>query len=307
MNHVEPAASSAAMPYIGRFAPSPTGSLHKGSLVAAMASYLDAKAHGGKWLVRIEDIDEGRVVPGAADTILRALRNFGMQWDGEVEWQSRRKRLYQIAFEGLGAQVYACGCTRREIADSRVGIAPDGAAVYPGTCRQGLPAGRIPRAYRLRMPDDANACISFEDRWVGRYGQDLKTQVGDFVLKRADGYWAYQLAVVVDDADQKVTDVVRGADLLDSTPRQILLQRLLGVATPRYLHVPIVTNAAGEKLSKQTGARALDLAHPESELADAAEFLGLQLGPIESIDGFWPRAIAAWAERLAVDIGCSHV
>jgi glutamyl-Q tRNA(Asp) synthetase len=302
MHRLDPAA---AVPYIGRFAPSPTGALHKGSLVAAMASYLDAKAHGGKWLVRIEDIDEARTLAGTAEAILHALQVFGMRWDGEVVWQSRRKALYQAAFERLGAHVYACGCTRREIADSRVGIASDGAAVYPGTCRHGLPAGRIARAYRLRVPDDASRCIAFEDRWVGAYGQDLKTQVGDFVLKRADGFWAYQLAVVVDDADQNVTDVVRGADLLDSTPRQILLQRLLGVATPRYLHVPVVTNAAGEKLSKQTGALALDLAHPEIELAEAAKFLGLELGPVDSTDGFWPRAIAAWSRRLAIGAGSS--
>ncbi|MDB5794481.1 MAG: tRNA glutamyl-Q(34) synthetase GluQRS [Noviherbaspirillum sp.] len=301
MNDERSAAACAARPYTGRFAPSPTGSLHKGSLVAAMASYLDAKAHGGKWLVRIEDIDEGRTVARAAEAILHSLQVFGMQWDGEVIWQSRRTALYQAAFECLGAQVYPCGCTRREIADSRVGVARDGAAVYPGTCRHGLPTGRIPRAFRLRIPGDANGCISFEDRWVGRYTQDLKTQVGDFVLKRADGFWAYQLAVVVDDAKQNVTDVVRGADLLDSTPRQILLQRLLGIATPRYLHVPVVTNAAGEKLSKQTGALALDLAHPHAELAEAATFLGLEIGPADSVDEFWPRAIAAWARRFAID------
>jgi glutamyl-Q tRNA(Asp) synthetase len=297
MHHAD--STVAARPYTGRFAPSPTGALHKGSLVAAMASYLDARAHRGRWLVRIEDIDEGRTAAGAAESILHALQAFGMQWDGEVVWQSRRKALYQAAFERLGAQIYPCGCTRREIADSRIGIASDGAAVYPGTCRHGLAAGRIARAYRLRVPDDADGRIAFVDRWVGHYLQDLKTQVGDFVLKRADGFWAYQLAVVVDDAEQNVTDVVRGADLLDSTPRQILLQRMLGAATPRYLHVPVVTNAAGEKLSKQTGALALDLAHPEAELSEAAEFLGLDIGPAASIGDFWPRATAAWIKRLA--------
>jgi glutamyl-Q tRNA(Asp) synthetase len=285
--------------YIGRFAPSPTGPLHKGSLVAAMASYLDAKAHGGQWLVRIEDIDEARTVPGAAESILQSLRAFGMQWDGDVAWQSRRKALYQAAFKRLGGHAYACGCTRREIADSRIGVASDGAAVYPGTCRNGLAAGKVARAYRLRVPEDRNGQIIFEDRWLGQVTQPMATQVGDFVLKRADGFWAYQLAVVVDDADQNVTHVVRGADLLDSTPRQIYLQRLLDVPTPRYLHVPVVTNAVGEKLSKQTGAQALDLLQPLTELTAAAQFLGLQIGHARSIEDFWQIATAAWANRIS--------
>jgi glutamyl-Q tRNA(Asp) synthetase len=284
--------------YIGRFAPSPTGPLHKGSLVAAMASYLDAKAHHGQWLVRIEDIDEARTMPGAAESILQSLHVLGMQWNGEAVWQSRRKAFYQAAFERLGEHAYACGCTRREIADSRIGVAADGAAVYPGTCRNGLAAGKIARAYRLRVPDDLNLCISFEDRWVGRVSQCLATEVGDFVLKRADGFWAYQLAVLVDDAEQNVTHVVRGSDLLDSTPRQIYLQRLLGVPTPRYMHVPVVTNAIGEKLSKQTGALALDLTRPQAELNEAAHFLGLPIAPTASIGEFWQQAIAAWANRF---------
>lgn len=281
--------------YIGRFAPSPSGPLHRGSLVAALASYLDARAHGGQWLVRIEDVDEARTVPGAAEDILHCLHAFGMQWDGEVVWQSRRKHLYQDALERLGSKVYPCGCTRREIADSRIGVASDGAAVYPGTCRNGLAPGKTPRAYRLRVPDAPNDCISFEDRWMGKVTQHLATEVGDFVLKRADGFWAYQLAVVVDDADHGVTDVVRGADLLDSTPRQIYLQRLLGAPTPRYLHVPVVTNEVGEKLSKQTGALALDQARPLEELLFAARFLQLPVDCAASVDDFWKQAIAAWA------------
>lgn len=284
-------------PYIGRFAPSPTGPLHKGSLVAALASYLDARAHQGTWLVRIEDIDEARAVPGAADAILHALSAFGMHWDGEVVWQSRRKDLYEAACERLGTYVYACGCTRKEIADSRIGIASDGAAVYPGTCRKGLTPGKIARAYRLRVPDAGSDCITFADRWVGKVTQHLATEVGDFVLKRADGFWAYQLAVVVDDADQKVTHVVRGADLLDSTPRQIYLQRLLDVPTPSYLHVPVVTNAHGEKLSKQTGALALDTHKPLEELLAAARFLQLPVDA-RSLAEFWPRAIWAWSSRF---------
>ena len=284
--------------YVGRFAPSPTGPLHKGSLVAALASYLDAKAHGGQWLVRIEDIDEARTVPGSADAILDALRAFGMQWDGKVVWQSRRKDLYQAAFERLGAHAYACGCTRREIADSRIGIASDGAAVYPGTCRNGLAPGKAARAWRLRVPDAGADLIRFEDRWMGSVAQHLATEVGDFVLRRADGFWAYQLAVVVDDAEHGVTDVVRGADLLDSTPRQIYLQRLLGYPTPRYLHVPVVTNTVGEKLSKQTGASALDLNRPLEELQEAARFLTLEIAPAKSMEEFWQTALAAWAKRF---------
>lgn len=284
--------------YIGRFAPSPTGPLHKGSLVAALASYLDARAHGGTWLVRIEDIDEGRTVAGAAEDILSCLQAFGMQWDGEIVWQSRRKPLYEAAMEKLGSLVYPCGCTRREIADSRIGVASDGAAVYPGTCRSGLAAGKTARAYRLRVPDGEEGLIRFTDRWAGTVTQQLDKEVGDFVLKRADGFWAYQLAVVVDDAVQGVTHVVRGADLLDSTPRQIYLQRLLGVPTPSYMHVPVVTNANGEKLSKQTGARALDLAHPLNELLEAARFLGLHIEAAPTIAAFWQRAVPAWAARF---------
>jgi glutamyl-Q tRNA(Asp) synthetase len=285
--------------YTGRFAPSPTGPLHRGSLVAAMASYLDARVHEGRWLVRIEDIDEARTVPGAAEAILQCLAAFGMQWEGDVVWQSRRKALYQAAFERLGEYVYPCACTRKEIADSRIGVASDGAAIYPGTCRNGLGPGKAARAYRLRVPDKGDDRVTFEDRWMGTVTQDLATEVGDFVLKRADGYWAYQLAVVVDDADQGVTHVVRGADLLDSTARQIYLQHLLGVPTPSYLHVPVVRNMNGEKLSKQTGALALDLTRPVEELLTAAQFLQLPLNQVDSIDDFWENAIAAWAIRHA--------
>ena len=284
--------------YVGRFAPSPTGPLHKGSLVAALASYLDAKACDGRWLVRIEDIDEARTVPGSADSILETLARLGMHHDGEVVWQSRRKPLYEAAFTHLGRQAYPCGCTRREIADSRIGIASDGAAVYPGTCRHGLAPGKSPRAWRLRVPDDGSGCIGFEDRWMGPVSQRLATEAGDFVLKRADGFWAYQLTVVVDDARQGVTHVVRGADLLDSTPRQIYLQRVLGLPTPRYLHVPVVTNALGEKLSKQTGALALDLERPLEELIAAARFLGLEIEGADSPERFWEEAIAAWRHRF---------
>jgi len=292
-------------PYIGRFAPSPTGPLHAGSLVAALASYLDARAHHGTWLVRIEDIDEGRAVPGAAEGILALLAQLGMHADGEIVWQSRRKALYEAAAERIALHTYPCGCNRREIADSRLGFAPDGAAIYPGTCRYGLAEGRSMRSLRLRVPDPGFDVISFHDRCAGEVTQRLSGESGDFVLKRADGFWAYQLAVVVDDALQGVTDVVRGADLLDSTPRQIFLQRVLDVQTPRYLHVPVVRNEHGEKLSKQTGAIAVAPGDERAALAalmDAACFLGLQLPPVESLEAFWRAAIPAWAAVHATAI-----
>lgn len=287
--------------YIGRFAPSPSGPLHAGSLVAAMASYLDASAHQGLWLLRIEDIDETRTVPDASEAIMQALTIFGMQHDGEVVVQSRRKDLYRAAFDRLAGRTYPCGCTRKEIADSRFGIAADGAAIYPGTCRNGLAAGKVQRTLRLRVPDigQENETIRFNDRWLGPLTQHLASEVGDFVLKRADGFWAYQLAVVVDDAEQGVTHVVRGTDLLESTGRQIYLQRLLGLPTPSYMHVPVVVNEIGEKLSKQTGAQALDLDNPLTELLRAARFLQLQIDHADSLREFWQKATAAWARRFA--------
>lgn len=289
-----------AVPYIGRFAPSPTGLLHAGSLVAAMASYLDARAHNGRWLVRIEDVDMARAVPGAADAILATLDAFGMHWDGSVITQSERTEQYAAALRQLGLHAYPCSCSRREVAESSPGIGTDGALIYPGTCRDGL-QGKPARAVRLRVPDkgDDAGKIRFSDRWQGVIEQDLAAQAGDFVLKRADGFWAYQLAVVVDDAAQGVTDVVRGADLLGSTPRQIYLQRLLGLPTPCYLHVPILTNAAGEKLSKQTGATPADPSPTGEALIDAAAFLGMRLYGVESIGAFWTEAVAQWRMRLA--------
>lgn len=283
--------------YIGRFAPSPTGPLHAGSLVTAMASYLDAKTNSGQWLVRIEDIDEARTVAGAAERILGSLVTLGMHWDGEIVWQSGRKHLYQASFDQLNAYTYACGCTRREIADSRIGLGSDGAVVYPGTCRTGLAPGKRARAFRLRVPEfgQVGECIEFEDAWVGPVSQHLSTEAGDFVLKRADGYWAYQLAVVVDDAAQCVSHVVRGADLLGSTPRQIYLQRLLQLPTPRYLHVPVAVNRLGDKLSKQTGARELNLQRPLETLLDAAGFLGLAFVHPRSTEQFWQSAMIAWS------------
>jgi glutamyl-Q tRNA(Asp) synthetase len=292
--------------YVGRFAPSPSGPLHAGSMVAAVASYLDARAHDGRWLIRIEDVDEGRAVPGAAEGMLDLLDSLGMHSDGDVVWQSRRKHLYQAACDQLAGIAYPCGCNRREIADSRLGLAPDGSAIYPGTCRHGLAPGREGRSIRVRVPDGEAAAITFEDRFAGRVTQHLDTESGDFVLQRADAFFAYQLAVVVDDGEQGVTDVVRGADLIDSTARQTYLQRLLGLPTPRYLHVPVIRNAQGEKLSKQTGAGAIvagDVAASLRTLMDAAAFLELDVGEAGSLEEFWLAAVTAWRVKWAPERG----
>lgn len=262
--------------YRGRFAPSPTGPLHFGSLIAAVASYLEARSRHGQWLVRMEDLDRPREMPGAAAGILQALEAFNFEWDGAIMHQSRREPAYAAALEKLKAAglVYACACSRREIADSAVhGI--DG-LVYPGTCRQGLPPGKTARAWRITVDD---AALAFDDAVQGRIAQNLQRDIGDFVLKRADGLYAYQLAVVVDDAEQGITHVVRGADLLDSTPRQIYLQQRLGLPTPAYAHVPVAANLAGEKLSKQTLAAALDVQNPVPQLWQALQFLGQRPEP----------------------------
>ena len=292
--------------YRGRFAPSPTGALHFGSLVAAVGSYLEAKSRGGQWLVRMEDLDPPRAQPGAAGAILRALEACGMAWDGNILYQSRRSEAYRAALVRLEAQglVYACGCSRREIADSILAFAPapgangregqDGALVYPGTCRNGLAPGKTSRAIRLRVDQQL---IEFEDAVQGKTSQALAAEVGDFVVLRADGVYAYQLAVVVDDAEQGITDVVRGADLLSSTPRQIYLQRQLGLPAPRYLHLPAAVNAAGEKLSKQTLAPQVDARDPVPALTQVLGFLGqpppaqLRRAPLAE---FWRWAIAHW-------------
>ena len=287
--------------YRGRFAPSPTGPLHMGSLVAAMASYLDAKAHHGQWLVRIEDLDFDRNVVGADQHILASLQRCGMQADETIEWQSHRTHLYQAALDKLGPFVFPCACSRKEIADSRLRAGLQDSQIYPGTCRNGLAPDRVARSFRLRVPDGEAAIIHFHDRLMGEQSQDLNAEVGDFVLKRADGFWAYQLAVVVDDAAQGITDIVRGEDLLDSTARQIYLQNLLGLPQPRYLHVPVVVNEVGEKLSKQTGAVAFDRGDNDllnDALLPAAQFLQLELSrEIETIEQFWKCAVPAWSHR----------
>jgi glutamyl-Q tRNA(Asp) synthetase len=257
--------------YRGRFAPSPTGPLHFGSLVAAVGSYLEARAHGGDWLVRVDDLDPPRVVPGAAVEILRTLEACGMQWVGPVVYQSARADAYHAALHELrqAGRLYACACSRREIADSAVaGIE---GYVYPGTCREGVPAGRAARAWRI---DTRGAAIEFDDAIQGPLAHDLPRQIGDFVLYRADRVYAYQLAAAVDDAEQGVTHVVRGADLLDSTPRQIYLQRLLRLPTPRYAHLPVAVDARGQKLSKQTKAPPVDPGNAAPALVSALHFLG---------------------------------
>ncbi|QDJ45962.1 tRNA glutamyl-Q(34) synthetase GluQRS [Bordetella hinzii] len=289
------------MTYIGRFAPSPSGPLHAGSLAAALASWLDARAHRGRWLLRIEDVDKPRAVPGADDVIMRQLRELGLHWEGEVLWQSRRDAVYQAAFDRLAGAglVYGCGCTRREIADSalRGPAGVDGERPYPGTCRHGLAPGRQARAWRLRVPAGVER---FEDRWLGPQSQDVAGAVGDFVLKRADGLWAYQLAVVVDDGEQGVTDVVRGADLLGSTARQRVLQGLLGLPLPRVMHVPLVTDPdSGLKLSKQNNAPALDTRDPLGCLSRAWRDLGFAPLAARDRDDFLARATQAWGARFA--------
>jgi glutamyl-Q tRNA(Asp) synthetase len=290
--------------YCGRFAPSPTGPLHMGSLVAAMASYLDAKAHDGRWLIRIEDVDFARNIAGADFSIIESLRRCGMQSDDAIVWQSQRIAYYQAALEKLGEHVFPCACSRKEIADSRLRAGLTDSQIYPGTCRTRIVNDQAARAYRLRVPQGDAAIFQFQDRYLGEQRQDLSQEVGDFVLKRADGFWAYQLAVVVDDADQGITHVVRGADLVDSTARQIYLQHLLRLNTPRYLHVPVVLNAQGEKLSKQTGAIAFDRGDNDvlsEALLPAAEFLGLQLKlKPNNIDDFWLLAIEAWTLKIAL-------
>jgi glutamyl-Q tRNA(Asp) synthetase len=292
--------------YRGRFAPSPTGLLHAGSLVAALASWLDARAHDGRWLVRIEDIDTPRCVPGAAAAILGQLAACGLLPDEPPVWQSTRTLHYERAITRLVARgsAYPCGCSRADIAHA---LAQQGRErprhaelVYPGTCRDGL-HGKPARALRLRAgaePEGARdkLAIAWFDRRRGGQQQDVAAEVGDFVLKRADGLWAYQLAVVVDDADQQISDVVRGEDLADNTPRQILLQRALGLATPQYLHTPVLRDAAGEKLSKQNGARPVDTGAPLDVLNAAA--LVLDLAPRGATLGDWlASATAEWRAR----------
>lgn len=273
--------ASAALP-VGRFAPSPTGPLHQGSVVAAVASFLDARARDGRWLLRIDDLDPPREVAGAADLIIETLLALGLEWDGEIVYQSRRGAAYAEALAVLDAAgaTFPCACTR-----SMVGSGP-----YPGTCREGLPPGRRARSLRVRVDDRV---IGFDDRVQGHYAQRLDTECGDFIVRRADGLIAYHLAVVVDDAAAGVTDVVRGVDLIDSTPRQLHLQRLLGLPHPRYAHIDVVRDARGVKLSKQSGAPGVLPAQAAAALHAALEFLGL--APPRAVAGAPVRELLEWA------------
>lgn len=272
-------------PVIGRYAPSPTGPLHFGSMVAAVASYLNAKAAGGRWLVRIDDLDPPREQDGAADLILRTLEAAGLAWDGDVTWQSRRGEAYAAALEALAAagMTFGCACSRRET----------GSAIYPGTCRQGVPDGRAARSVRVRVDD---VVVRFVDRVQGPVSDRIAASCGDFVVRRADGLVAYHLAVVVDDAAAGVTEVVRGADLLALTPRQIYLQSLLQLPQPAYAHIPVVVDDAGTKLSKQTGAAAVTPALAPAAVYAALDFL--RLGP--------PPALRRAAPAELLDWGLAH-
>ena len=288
----------------GRFAPSPTGPLHLGSLVAAVGSWLFARAQGGRWLVRMEDLDTPRVVPGAADDILRTLERFGLTWDGEVAFQSRRTERYEEALRILRmrGRVFPCGCTRTDLArvasaPARGAVADSPSAIYPGTCRDGLAPGRPARAYRFRT---AGCLILFKDILFGPLSEDVEKHVGDFVVKRADGPYAYQLAVVVDDAAEDVTEVVRGADLLDSTARQIALQRALDLPTPSYAHLPLILGTDGKKLGKRDGAlplETLDESRVRAALAFALSALG-QNSPEDPAEGTPPEMLETARRRF---------
>jgi len=295
--------------YVGRFAPSPTGPLHLGSAAAALASYLDARAHDGRWLLRIEDLDTPRAVAGAAEFIQEQLRFLGMNWQEPVMFQSRRSSRYQQAFDHLAAagRVFGCACSRREIADSLPAPA-DGPGlrhrdpIYPGTCRFGIPGGRPPRSWRIRVEDGP---VAFEDRWLGPQHQEPAMDTGDFVIRRADGLWAYQLAVTVDDGDSGVTHVVRGQDILGSTGRQIQLQRALDLPTPTYLHIPLALGTDGEKLSKQNGAASITGAQPSHSsrrpcdlLDQAAALLQMQPPATRDPESWLSQAARQWALRF---------
>lgn len=278
--------------YRGRFAPSPTGDLHFGSMVAAVGSYLDAKAHGGEWIVRIEDVDITRCTQASAVSILKTLEKFGFEWDGPVVYQSQRTAIYQDYFTTLKNRgiVYGCACSRKELAGNPKGI--DGAPLYLGKCCQGITDGRAVRSWRLQVPDDP---ITFEDRIQGTQTQHLAQDVGDFVVRRADGLFAYQFAVVVDDIEQGITDIIRGADLLDSTPRQIWLYRCLDHTPPSYAHLPLAVNSHQEKLSKQTLAPSVSSHDPVPLLRNVLSFLGIPINAdTDSLADFWKLAISSW-------------
>lgn len=279
--------------YVGRFAPSPTGPLHFGSLVAAVASYCDAKSNHGQWLLRIEDLDKPREVKGAAEAILDCLEAYGFMWDGSICYQSQQTEYYEKALLQLQQWVYPCTCTRKEIADSSARQGIEG-FIYPGTCLHQPIKAQAPIAWRVKTN---NFTDTFTDGIQGVLRQNLATDIGDFILKRADGLFAYQLAVVVDDAMQGITHIVRGADLLYSTARQRYLQQLLQLPAVQYAHIPVVMNSQGEKLSKQTLAPAISAQHASQQLYAALVFLKQSPPPNlaqASIQDVWTWAIAHW-------------
>lgn len=283
--------------YIGRFAPSPTGQLHAGSLACMVASYVDAKAHNGTWFIRVEDIDPPREPEGVAEEQLKTIEAFGLRSDLPILWQQTRYGAYQESLEFLKEHgfAYGCSCSRKsiELASEAAGLLK---GVYPGTCREGTHGLPI-RAWRFRVN---NRPVSFVDRWQGLFSQNVEKSVGDFVLKRADGFWAYQLAVVVDDAYAGVTHIVRGADLLDNSPRQLLLQKALGVPHPEYMHIPLVLNEEGQKLSKQSKAQPIDMQRPEEELAKVWKHLGFEPFSFDTVPEFFKKATALWKERFNI-------
>ena len=280
--------------YRGRFAPTPSGPLHFGSLIAAMGSFLEARTHGGEWHLRIDDLDPPRVVPGAADAIIRCLEQLGFEWDGPIVYQSRRAPAYHAALHQLRQRgfVYPCACSRREIAEHAM-MGVEG-PIYPGTCRRGMPPGREARALRLLT---VGVRVEFDDAVLGHQSRDLEHEAGDFVLYRADQVFSFHLASAVDDSELGMTDIVRGADLLESSARQTYVLQLLGLPVPRYAHLPVVVNAQGEKLSKQTHAEPIDARNPGPVLVRALRFLGQPPpGDLcgENVRVLWDCATSAW-------------
>jgi glutamyl-Q tRNA(Asp) synthetase len=276
-------------PYIGRFAPSPTGHLHFGSLIAAVASFCDAKANNGTWLVRVEDLDPPREVAGSADDILRTLEGFGLFWDGSVQYQSTRYHLYDLAIQTLSdlGKTFGCACSRKDLEEA------GGLKFYPGTCRNGISNNKEARSIRFLVPSSDCVDLVWEDMVQG-HQSSLKSSVGDFILRRADGYFAYHLAVVIDDADQGITNIVRGADLIDSTPNHILLQQALNLSSPLYAHIPVAYNILENKLSKFTKASPIQIPNAPQQISDALKFLGQQNINIDSPTKMLSQAINQW-------------
>ena len=288
----------AQTPYVGRFAPSPTGPLHLGSLATALGSFLDARVHQGQWLLRIEDIDEGRCDAASVEHILRTLKRHGLHWQGDVWVQSQRHSVYETALKRLSALnlTYPCACTRKEIDDANALRAPGENRIYPGTCRHGMPEGRTARAIRFRCPAEP---VEWQDHRLGEFQDDLNITSGDFVLKRGDGFWAYHLVVVVDDLHSKVTHIVRGEDLTDTTARQIAVWKALQGTAPEYWHLPVILAEDGQKLSKQTGAQAVPERDPVLNLSAVWQHFGLDKIKATTATEWLDLAIPVWTNYRA--------